>query len=173
MSVVWCLSPEHAKTLSTASDDELIEKLQTQFGYRLGRIVSVGARITCPLIRREAVKQVGERTVLLGNAVRLLHPVAGQGFNLALRDTAVLLDCMGQKTESRFVDPGSHDVLKSFVDARARDQNQVVTLTDTLARTFRGNAKFPGHVRALALAGMDGIGPLRDQFAQRTMGYTG
>jgi len=117
--------------------------------------------------------QTGARTVLLGNASRLLHPVAGQGFNLALRDTAALLDCLGQRSGSQAADPGASSVLEAFSQTRQQDQQRVVQLTDTLAKTFRGDAKLPGHLRALALMGLDKVGPLRAQFAQTAMGYSG
>ncbi len=173
MSVVWCLDPADAKTKASQSDEELLASLQSELGFRLGRMNAIGAKTILPLIRREATRQVGTRTVLLGNAVRLLHPVAGQGFNLALRDVAGLLDFMGQKTDQRSIDPGSEEVLHAFQQSRQHDQQQVVSLTDTLAKTFRGDARLPGHFRALGFIGLDNISPLRKRFALRTMGYTG
>ena len=173
MSLVWCVASTDARNLSELNDEEVIAQLQNLFGFRLGRIKALGPRTVLPLIRREATRQVGTRTVLLGNAARLLHPVAGQGFNLALRDVACLLDAMGRGDHDNARDPGAVSVLNQFVTARVRDQNQVVTLTDVLAKTFRGEARLPGHVRGLALAGLDSFGPARKAFAKRTMGYTG
>lgn len=173
MSLVWCMSPNDAKGIDEADDETVIEQLQSLFGYRLGRIKALGPKTVIPLVRREAAQQIGRRTVLLGNAVRLLHPVAGQGFNLALRDVACLLDTIGRCTVDNACDPGAAQLLDQFVATRARDQRQVVTLTDVLAKTFRGEARMPGQLRGLALMGLDSIGPARQVFAKRTMGYTG
>jgi len=173
MSVVWCLDAQQAHQFADYSDAKLLSELQEQFGYRLGRFREIGARISVPLLRREAVQQVGVRTVLLGNAARLLHPVAGQGFNLALRDTAALLDLIGQRCGERANDPGRASLLKQFAEIRRSDQQGVVQLTDTLARVFRGRAALPGHARGMVLSVLDTVGPLRSQFAKKAMGFRG
>ncbi len=173
MSLVWCLAPEQASALAQANEGAFSAALQSQFGHRLGQITAIGPRGVIPLVRWEAQIQISSRVVLLGNAARLLHPVAGQGFNLALRDLASLLDMIGHRSGERPADPGHADLLRGFVTQRRSDQRRVVLLTDALARTFRGKASLPGHVRALGLAGLDSIGPLRTGFAMQSMGYTG
>jgi len=173
MSVVWCLDAKDAQSLRDASAEHCLAQLQHQFGFRLGRFTAMGAKTVLPLYRREALAQVGTRTVLLGNAARLLHPVAGQGFNLALRDVAALLDVIGQQTDSVGSDPGAAAGLHAFAQSRQRDQQGVVRLTDTLARAFRGRARTAGHLRALGLMGLDSIEPARTRFAQTAMGYRG
>ena len=173
MSLVWCMAPDDANSMKQADSQSVIEQLQSVFGYRLGRIKALGPKAVVPLIRREAVHQTGTRTVLLGNAVRLLHPVAGQGFNLALRDLACLLDTIGRRSGDNACDPGAAPLLEQFVTHRRRDQYRVVTLTDVLAKTFRGEARLPAHARGLALMGLDSIGPARHAFARQTMGFTG
>ncbi len=173
MSVVWCLPKSDAQHWTGADDSLVVDQLQALFGFKLGRFQSIGPKVVVPLIRREAINQVGTRTVLLGNAARLLHPVAGQGFNLVLRDLTALLDLMGAKTDDAAIDPGSNSLLSEFVATRARDQKEVVFLTDTLAQGFLGEASMPAHLRGLALMGLDSIGPMRKHFAGRMMGYTG
>jgi len=173
MSVVWCADVDTVVTLSKLSDSKLLSALQTHFGYRLGRFTAVGAKAVVPLMRREAASQVGERTVLLGNAARLLHPVAGQGFNLVLRDTAALLDLIGQCGGTRATDPGAAVVLNRFSAIRENDQQRVVQLTDNLARMFRGQNALAGHARGVVLNTLDAVGPLRSQFANTAMGYSG
>ncbi len=173
MSVVWCMSPAAAERMNQASDTEILQRLEVEFGQRLGALTELGPRAVVPLIRQEATEQTGRRTVLLGNANRLLHPVAGQGFNLALRDLAGLLDEMGWRTGDKAADPGGNELLKRFTEQRAGDQREVVWLTDALARTFRGRSSLPTHVRSLGLLALDKTTPLRRVFAQRTMGYTG
>jgi len=149
------------------NDEQYLARLQQRFGYRLGRFQAVGPRFQTPLVRIEATEQIAPRTLLLGNAVRLLHPVGGQGFNLAMRDVAQLVQLLDAQRQG---DPGSAELLSRFVELRKRDQSQVVHFTDLLARGFRGKASLPGHVRASALLALDAVAPLRQQFARRTMG---
>ena len=172
MSFVDCVEPDERESIQSLSDDAYLQRLQQRFGYRLGDFRRVGPRIAVPLVRIEAATQVAERTVLLGNAMRLLHPVGGQGYNLAMRDVAQLCRSLQPLNEhdSSARDPGSAELLQQFSNTRKRDQQQVVQFTDTLARGFRGKASLPAHVRALGLLSLDTLSPLRKQFAQRTMG---
>ncbi len=167
MSFVDCIEPHERELLAAMSDEQYLRRLQQRFGYRLGRFKAVGPRFATPLVRIEATQQTGARTVLLGSAMRLLHPVGGQGYNLAMRDVAQLSEqlraCVGE-------DPGSAGLLDDFVAHRVSDQHQVVQFTDLLARSFRGKASLPGHVRALGLISLDTFPPLRHRFARRTMG---
>ncbi|NND93163.1 MAG: 2-octaprenyl-6-methoxyphenyl hydroxylase [Granulosicoccus sp.] len=169
MSVVDCMEPAERSTIDDLDDAAYLARLQARFGYRLGRFEAVGPRLTVPLLRIEASAQTATRTVLLGNAMRLLHPVGGQGYNLAMRDVACLVRLLGT---NRGADPGEADLLRHFVEARRNDQRQVVRFTETLARGFRGRAALPGHVRSAVLLGLDTLGPLRTHFARRTMGLT-
>jgi len=166
-SFVYCVSPDQQDHLRALSDTDFLEVLQTAFGYRLGRFQSVGARNFVPLVRIEAKQQVGQRLVLIGNALRLLHPVAGQGYNLAIRDAEGLVNNLSDTS----VDPGSSPLLQTFAESRKKDHQQVVRMTDLLARTFRGSASIPAHIRALGLLGLDCVPPLRNRFTQRSMGY--
>lgn len=164
-SVVCCLSQAFAKEISQYSDDDVLHYLQQQFGRRLGPFVRLGSRKLIPLVRIEANRQIENRLVLLGNAARLLHPVAGQGYNLAMRDVATLISCLNIN------DAGTKSNLEKFASDCAKDQRQVIQLTDTLARLFRGNTSLLGHARGLGLLGLDTISPLRQQFAHRALGY--
>ena len=169
MNVVDCIEPEQQAEMSALNDADYLARLQSRFGYRLGRFEAVGPRLVLPLVRIEATAQTASRTLLLGNAVRLLHPVGGQGYNLAMRD----VECLVQLLEAqRDADPGDAQLLAEFVAARQADQQQVVRFTDTLARSFRGHASLPGHVRSAALLGLDTLTPLRRRFAGRTMGLS-
>ncbi|MBX2838035.1 MAG: FAD-dependent monooxygenase [Gammaproteobacteria bacterium] len=165
-SVVCCLDGEQMTKVGQMDDVDLLAYLQKQFGWRLGRWEAVGQRVLLPLIRMEADCQHAGRVVLLGNALRLLHPVAGQGYNLAMRDASALLSHLDPK------DPGDPALLSAFAEARQSDQQKVVQLTDTLARVFRGRQPVMGHLRALGLLGLDTVSPLRNQFAHKALGFT-
>ncbi len=167
MSFVDCIDPADRDAIESMSSTVYLQRLQTRFGYRLGRFAAVGSRFVTPLMRIEADKQIAHRTILLGNAMRLLHPVGGQGYNLAMRDVAQLVTLLDTHDNT---DPGSDAQLSQFVSLRAADQQRVVQFTDLLARGFRGSAALPGHMRSAALLGLDMVSPLRREFASRTMG---
>jgi len=170
MSFVDCLDPDDQDHIGHLNDADYLTRLQKRFGYRLGRFAAVGPRFVTPLMRIEADSQIANRTILLGNAMRLLHPVGGQGYNLAMRDVAQLVALLDNNDDR---DPGSESLLSQFVSLRASDQKQVVQFTDVLARGFRGSASLPGHLRSAALLGLDTLSPLRREFASRTMGQAG
>ena len=170
MNFVDCIEPCEQAELAAMSDEEYLVRLQTRFGYRLGKFKQVGPRFVMPLMRIESDAQTSQRTVLMGNAVRLLHPVGGQGYNLAMRDVDELVKRLDKKVIN---DPGDDSLLNDFTLARRADQKSIIRLTDMLARGFRGHASIPGHLRSSALLGLDIISPLRKQFASKTMGVTG
>ncbi len=173
-SFVWCVEPTQQEALEQLSDSDFLQQLQRSFGYRLGKFQAIGARQFIPLIRTEARRQTDERLILLGNAARLLHPVAGQGYNLALRDVAGLSAKLKECAPTQALNPPNlfnAAFMQSFVDARSNDQKQVLQLTDTLARSFRGKATIPAHARSLALLGLEFMPVLKNKFARTTMGF--
>ena len=176
-SFVECVSPSAGEALATFGDEAFIDHIQSRFGYRLGRFVACGPRSVVPLERIEATRQTAGRAVLLGNAVRLLHPIAGQGYNLALRDVATLVETLAPGAPgaagATSSDPGEPSRLDAFAAARRGDQRRVVVLTDALARGFRGRNAALSHLRALALVGLDTVTPLRRRFARAAMGMGG
>jgi len=169
MSFVDCIDPNEAQLIESLDDEQYRQRLQKRFGYRLGEFDAVGPRFSTPLIRIEACEQVAPRTVLLGNAMRLLHPVGGQGYNLALRDVAQLQRNLETVVGS---DAGDTGLLTRFAEQRQADQNRVVRFSDYLARGFRGHSSLPAHVRALGLLSLDTVSPLRERFARQTMGLS-
>ena len=169
MSFVDCIDPHEAQLIESLDDEQYRQRLQKRFGYRLGEFDAVGPRFSTPLIRIEACEQVAPRTVLLGNAMRLLHPVGGQGYNLALRDVAQLQRNLETVVGS---DAGDTGLLTRFAEQRQADQNRVVRFSDYLARGFRGHSSLPAHVRALGLLSLDTVSPLRERFARQTMGLS-
>ncbi len=169
MNFVDCIDPHEQTDIEAMSDAAYLQRLQTRFGYRLGRFSQLGPRFVTPLLRIESNAQTATRTVLLGNAMRLLHPVGGQGYNLAIRDVDALVKRLSTELAK---DPGDEELLTAFAAQRQRDQKSIVRLTDLLAKGFRGRASIPGHLRSGALLGLDAIAPLRKRFAAKTMGIT-
>lgn len=170
MNFVDCIEPSEQSVIERMTDVQYLARLQTRFGYRLGKFKQVGPRFVMPLVRIESDAQTSRRTVLMGNAVRLLHPVGGQGYNLSMRDVDALVQLLDRDVVS---DPGADNLLSEFALARRADQKSIIRLTDLLARGFRGHASIPGHLRSSALLGLDMIAPLRKQFAAKTMGVSG
>jgi 2-octaprenyl-6-methoxyphenol hydroxylase len=131
-AVIWACRPARAQELLALADDAYLRELQTHFGWRAGRFVRAGRRSSYPLKLTRALSAAASRTVLIGNAAQALHPVAGQGFNLGLRDAAMLAEVIAGTAG----DVGAPAVLRRFVEWRARDRRGLVGFTDGLVRLF-------------------------------------
>ncbi|HYD63399.1 MAG TPA: UbiH/UbiF/VisC/COQ6 family ubiquinone biosynthesis hydroxylase [Noviherbaspirillum sp.] len=126
-ALVWCARPGTASRLYALSDAEFLAELGAMFGTRVGRFTGVTPRVTFPLgLNAQAAASM--RTVAIGNAAQTLHPVAGQGLNLGLRDAAVLARMLAREPVP--------DNLLRFVKERQADRRVTISLTDTLARVF-------------------------------------
>lgn len=126
-ALVWCLRPENASRLYGMTDAAFLNELERAFGTRLGRFTSVSPRATYPL-GLNACAATSARSVAIGNAAQTLHPVAGQGLNLGLRDAVVLARVLSQDLSS--------ESIQRFAVARQSDRNMTIRLTDTMARVF-------------------------------------
>lgn len=166
-SFVYCISPGMRDSLNSMSDTDFLDVLQREFGYRLGKFAGVSKRVFVPLVRIEAAQQHAHRLLLMGNAMRLLHPIAGQGYNLAMRDVSELTAVLNNTA----TDPGGPTLLQTYASSRIADHKRVVRMTDLLARTFRGHASLPAHIRALGLLGLDRLPMLRNRFTRQSMGH--
>lgn len=156
---VWTRDNQAAESLMQADDAMFIEALQACFGYRMGYIEKVGERYCFPLNRTEARQLIKGKCVLIGNAANTLHPVAGQGFNLALRDVATLYELL--KTDAPLVE---------YQRLRQREQRQIVRLGDGLVSLFSNQLPLLDHVRAGSLALLDHMPMLKEQVAMSGMG---
>jgi 2-octaprenyl-6-methoxyphenol hydroxylase len=132
-AVVWAVRPERAKELMALDDAAFAAELLEAFGWRAGRWSRIGRRQTYPLSLSRAEETVAGRVVLIGNAAQALHPVAGQGFNLGLRDAATLAEMLAT---SPVASAGFADLLARFAAWREEDRSGVTRFTDGLVKLF-------------------------------------
>jgi 2-octaprenyl-6-methoxyphenol hydroxylase len=171
-SMVWTAQDQQVPELLELDDETFLARLQERFGYRLGRLQRIGQRLSYPLRLIQAKEQVRPRVALIGNASHTIHPVAGQGFNLGIRDAAVLADILTDVCESSG-DPGSLEPLQRYAQWRRQDHNRVVTITDTLARLFANSFEPLRMARNLGLVGLDVVPGLKHRVARQFMGLSG
>lgn len=167
-AVVWTLAPEAARRALALPDAGFLAELQQVFGLRLGRFTRVGRRQSYPLALTQAERLTAPRAAVLGNAAQSLHPVAGQGFNLALRDAAMLAELIAQGD-----DPGAPALLERYAEWRAPDRDAVVRFTDALVRGFGLPLGMLARARGQGLVLFDLVRPVKREFARRTMGLAG
>lgn len=167
-AVVWTLAPDAARRALALDDGAFLAELQQAFGLRLGRFTRVGRRQAYPLALTQAERLTVPRAVVLGNAAQSLHPVAGQGFNLALRDAAMLAELLAEGG-----DPGAPALLARYAEWRTPDREAVVRFTDTLVRGFGLPLGPLRRARGHGLVLFDLLRPVKREFARRTMGLAG
>ncbi|NOQ70304.1 MAG: 2-octaprenyl-6-methoxyphenyl hydroxylase [Gammaproteobacteria bacterium] len=171
-SVVWTLTPEQADYLYALDEVDFLLQLQQRFGYRLGQFKKVGTRQLYPLFLQSASRMVQGRVALIGNAAHSVHPVAGQGFNLALRDIAMLSELIVEIRQTTD-DIGQQAMLQEYDRLREQDIKRVYGFTDTLVKTF-SNAIAPlAHLRSLSLFMVDILPDIKHQLARQSMGLNG
>ena len=168
-ALVWTMAPADAERALEWDEQEFRNRLQERFGFRAGRFGRIGRRQAHPLFLVRAQQQVHERLALIGNAAHTLHPVAGQGFNLGLRDVAALAELLVAAPD----DTGAPAVLERYAAWRRSDQRTVIAFTDLLARTFTNPLRPVQLARDLALLAVDLLPPLKHQLERRTMGLAG
>ncbi|MFA5631908.1 MAG: 2-octaprenyl-6-methoxyphenyl hydroxylase [Porticoccaceae bacterium] len=164
-ALVWTLPPERAAQLAEVDDAEFLDALHGRFGFRAGRFLRCGARATYPLRLLWAQEQVRTALAVIGNAAHLLHPVAGQGFNLALRDVARLADVLGSAHRNA-ESIGSLGVLERYVAAQATDQRNTIAFSHSLPKAFAMGNPASVAVRNAGLIALDLFGPARREFAR-------
>ena len=171
-AVVWSTHPEKAETILQWSDDEFLSNLQQRFGNRLGQFQRTGSRQRYPLALTQVDNPLRTRMVLIGNAAHTVHPVAGQGFNLGLRDIAALAQVLVE-AEAVKQDIGSESVLQRYVDWRQHDNRRTRMFTDGLIGIF-SNDFLPMVIgRNLGLLAVDLFPSIKRAFMRRTSGLTG
>lgn len=172
-SVVWTLQPEELAAYLQLSRSEFVNELEARFGDRAGQLESlVGERKTYPLSLTRLKKFVRPRAVVVGNASHTVHPVAGQGFNLALRDVAALTQVLNDHRRRKW-DIGSYDVLARYERWRIRESNNVIWFTDSMVRAFSNQYPILTPARSWSLDILQTVPPAKRWLLCRTMGMYG
>jgi 2-octaprenyl-6-methoxyphenol hydroxylase len=179
--VVWSAAPQEAIRLLALDDAAFLAELQARFGWRAGRFTRVGRRASYPLKLTRAATTVSTRAVLIGNAAQALHPVAGQGFNLGLRDAAMLAEVLVSTSGGDHVaraasgrpDPGDADLLARFEHWRSGDRGGVIRFTDGLIKLFGDTRPGLGLARNFGLLLFDLAPPAKSALARVSAGFAG
>ncbi len=171
-SLVWTLRSDQVDEIMALDDAAFLARLQARFGYRLGNFVKVGLRHAYPLQLLRAKQSTSQRLALIGNAVHTLHPIAGQGFNLGLRDVVALAEVIMDAQRSGG-DIGAGEVLQRYADWRQTDQRRVVALTDGMVRLFGQTLPPLVGIRNAGMLALDLCPPAKRVFGRLTMGRSG
>jgi len=166
--LVWAAAPQDAERLLQLTKVQFMHEWQSAFGWRAGRALAVGTRGRYPLALTRSSGSIAPRIVLLGNAAQSLHPVAGQGFNLALRDVAMLAEMLAGAND---VDIGAPQWLAGFEAGRHADRDGVVQFTDTLVRVFGSRHPAVVAARDAGLLLFDLLPPAKRALSRVSLGF--
>jgi 2-octaprenyl-6-methoxyphenol hydroxylase len=178
-SLVWTLAPAEAEQLQQLPQAEFLTELQRAFGYSAGIFTAAGQRQLYPLALKYSTEAARHRILLCGNSLHNLHPIAGQGFNLALRDIAAIIGLVAKLPLSsaaaagdRTIDYGCYPLWRSYQQLRQADMQQVIQLTDGMVKVFSNQSRLLALGRNLALTALMQCQGLKQLFAGQTMGLT-
>lgn len=175
-AVIWTLPEGDAERIAALAVDAFRAELQAAFGQRLGRFTRIGERHLYTLARVASGAVHGERSVLIGDAALRLHPVAGQGFNLALRDVATLAEVVADAVRDGAgsqADVGAAELLERYAAWREADRRRVSSFTHGLIQLFGEAAPGVGLGRGLGLMAFDLLPGAKALLARQTMGKAG
>lgn len=170
MALVWTMTDERAAPLLDCSEQAFLDALQQRFGPRQGRFTRVGERNSYDLRLTTADEQVRQQLVLIGNAAHSLHPVAGQGFNLALRDVVRLAQILAAATAAGAA-PGELTVLQRYLAEQTQDQRKTIFFSDRITALFEHPNRVAGALRRLGLAALDLNMDGKNYFIDHSAGY--
>jgi 2-octaprenyl-6-methoxyphenol hydroxylase len=171
-ALVWTVHEQEREAIMGLDDETFLQRLQERFGYRLGRFTRVGRRNAFALQLLQAQESVRPGLALIGNAAHTLHPIAGQGFNLGLRDVAALVDIvLGARSKGR--DIGELAELRRYADWRRADQRRVALFTDSMVRLFGQPLPPVAWLRDAGMLALDVCPPAKRWFGRMTMGRAG
>ena len=163
-ALVWTETPAEAARILGLDDGAFLARLQAHFGDRAGRFVAAGPRASFPLKLRTINSTIALRTVIAGNAAQAMHPIAGQGLNVGLRDAASLASILAADPSG---DPGAAGVLEAYRGSRRRDAGRGVAFTDFLVGAFMDDRRLPTWGRGAALTLLDLVPSARRLLADR------
>ncbi len=166
-ALVWTVASDKTEEVMALDEQTFLSSLQQQFGWRLGQFMQIGQRHSYPLQLSRIEEHTRQRVVIIGNAAHTLHPIAGQGFNLGLRDVASLSEVIIDSLKAG-EDVGSDMTLQSYVARQKPDQEQITNITNMLVQVFSNS--FPPLViaRNFGLLVTDALPPLK-KFLERKM----
>lgn len=171
-TLVWTVKTDHLNAVLQLSPDDFKTKLQQSFGYRLGRFESVSKPVDFPLQLIRAKELYQQNLVVIGNAAHTIHPIAGQGLNLGLRDVATLLEKVIKAKKAK--QPINHTkLLQSYADARLWDYRRIINLTHALVGIFSNSLLILALSRTTGFVLLQRIPALRKLLARTTMGMLG
>ena len=168
--LVWSVASEKAQALLALDDETFLKQAQKRFGDQLGTFLKSGKRTAYPLKLVRAKEDVRERLVVVGNAAHAIHPVGAQGFNLALRDVAVLAEILADDQNR---DPGEFALLNQYSRWRKQDQRETVATSDGITRLFAHPSILAQGLRTGGLIAHALLPSLRRRSALKAMGYRG
>ena len=172
-TLVLTLKSDAVATAMAWSDQEFLAEVQRRFGFRLGRFIKVGRRAAYPLSISRAERTSAPRCAIIGNAAQGLHPVAGMGFNLGLRDVASLAELVAERVARTPFDPGERAMLDEYDAWRAADRGGVIAFTDGLFRTFSNPLRSVRALRNLGLLAFDLSPPAKSALSRLSTGANG
>ena len=168
--VVWTRKPSDIERLLAIDDDAFLQEFQAAFGFRLGRFLRVGQRASYPLMLSRAERHIAPRLAVVGAAAQGLHPIAGQGFNLGLRDAMSLAEVIADHRVAGQGDPGVAAVLQDYADWREADRRRIVQFTDGLVRIFATPLGLMRSLRSIGLLAFDVFPPAKSALARLSVG---
>jgi 2-octaprenyl-6-methoxyphenol hydroxylase len=168
--MVWTRKPEDVSRLLALPDDEFLREFQAAFGFRLGRFVRIGQRASYNLMLSRSDRHIAQRLAVVGNAAQGLHPIAGQGFNLGLRDAMSLAEVIADQRAAGQLDAGDADLLQAYADWRETDRRRIVQFTDGLVRLFSSPLGVLRGLRSLGLLAFDVLPPAKSALARLSVG---
>ncbi len=172
-TLVLTLKPDVAKAALAWSDEEFIAEVQRRFGFRLGRFLKVGRRVSYPLSLTRSARLSSGRCVIVGNAAQGLHPVAGMGFNLGLRDAASLAELVADRQRAARPDLGDGTLQADYAAWREADRSGIIAFTDGLIRVFSNPLGAVQRLRNLGLLAFDVLPPAKSALSRLSTGASG
>jgi 2-octaprenyl-6-methoxyphenol hydroxylase len=169
--LVWSVASEKANEILALDDETFLSRAQQRFGRtELGTFLKAGKRTAYPLKLVRAKEDIRERLVVMGNAAHAIHPIGAQGFNLALRDAAVLAEVLA---DDDLDDPGGSGLLQTYSQWRQQDHRGTIATSDGMTRLFSHPSPFAAGLRTTGLIAHAILPSLRRQSAIKAMGYRG